>query len=174
MKTSRLGIWFIARREGLVLTAYRDGAHYSIGFGTNSPSYKEGDTVTVPLAFKLLTEGIRDRERLLNVRLKVPVKQHQYDALMSLLYQAGRDDLEAVLEYVNAGDIEGASEEFLEHGVNAKGEEMPGLVKRRQFEKDMFDGKGYGELNPIPYWSGNPRKTKMKQYYIQPQDLPDE
>lgn len=176
MEVSRDGILFHARREGLALGAYQDGKHMSIGFGSNKPGLRQGDTITVPEAFKDLVQNIRDRERLLNVLLKVDVKQHQYDALSSLLYQAGRDDLEPVVKLVNAGKIEEAAKEFLEHDVNAKGEHLPGLLARRFREANLFYTGEYGDINPIPYWRGNPRAAGVKQerYHVTEKDLPME
>lgn len=176
MEVSRNGILFHGRREGLALGAYQDGKHMSIGFGSNKPGLRQGDTIGVPEAFKDLVQNIRDRERLLNTLLKVDVKQHQYDALSSLLYQAGRDDLEPVVALVNKGEIEEAAKEFIKHDVNAKGEHLPGLLARRFREANLFYTGEYGDINPIPYWQGNPRAAGVKQnwYTVTEKDIPME
>lgn len=176
MEVSRNGILFHGRREGLALGAYQDGKHMSIGFGSNKPHLRQGDTITVPEAFRDLVRNIKDRENILNKMLKVDVKQHQYDALLSLLYQAGTDDLKPVVDLVNAGDIEGAAREFLEHDVNQAGDHLPGLLARRFREANLFYTGEYGDINPIPYWQGNPRAAGVKQnwYTVTEKDLPME
>ncbi len=169
---SKNGIMFIARREGLVLTAYPDGDHMSIGFGHNNPKLSPGDTITAKRAFELLSEDIQKREPMVNKYLKVPVTQGQFDALFSLYYQGGTDGLEAVASYINKNDLQGAAKEFLMWDTNAKGKRIPGLLKRRGLEVAIFLAEEYGSVNPIPYWPGDPHKTKMQQYTLSEGDLP--
>jgi len=171
MRTSRLGVLFIARREGLVLTAYQDGEHKSIGFGSNDPTLKEGDTITVKEAFQRLKADIEKREKSVEKALKVPLEQHEWDALFSLFYQGGSDGLKAVAGLINDGMKLQAAEEFLNWDTNAAGEHKEGLMKRRRLERDLFLNANYGDIDPIPYWEGNPRTTAMKQYRVTDEDL---
>jgi GH24 family phage-related lysozyme (muramidase) len=171
VKLSRLGLLFIARREGLVLTAYQDGEHHSVGFGHNDPALKPGDTISVRRAFELLKGDVRKREPNVVKALDRDVKPHEFDALFSLYYQGGSDGLQAVAEHINAGNMLKAADEFLKWDTNAKGEHLRGLLKRRRAERDIFLNADYGELTPIPFWRGDPRKTERGEYIIQDDDL---
>jgi lysozyme len=171
MQTSRSGILFIACREALVLTAYADGPHPSIGFGSNSPKLKVGDKITAKAAFDLLKTDIAKREPALSKALKVTVTQPQWDACMSLHFNTGSRYIWDVVKLINAGDIEGAANLFPECDRNLAGEKLAGLHKRRVLEREMFLTGDYGVLDPIPYWPDDPRTTRMQQYHVQEGDL---
>ena len=73
--------------------------------------------------------------------VKVPLKQHQFDALVSFAYNVGIGNLKSstLLRKLNAGDPEGAALEF--HRWNrSKGKVLPGLVRRRAAEALLFQG----------------------------------
>ncbi len=73
--------------------------------------------------------------------LKVPVKQNQFDALVSFAYNCGIGNLKSstLLRKVNAGDFAGAALEF--HRWNrSNGKVLPGLVRRRAAEALLFQG----------------------------------
>ena len=57
-KLDRNGKLFIANREALVLGAYWDGKHMSIGMGSNDPTLKAGDTITISEAFERFEDDI--------------------------------------------------------------------------------------------------------------------
>jgi len=172
MKTSRNGILFIARREALVLVAYQDGVHRSIGFGSNSETLKEGDTITVKGAFALLRKDIEEREKRIEGLLKRSLKTHQWDALMSLHYQSGNRYLPAIAALLNAKQDVTALELWLLCDRNLAGQRLDGLHKRRVLEVKLFQNGEYGELSPIPFWRGNPRSTKREEYEVRDADLP--
>jgi len=71
----------------------------------------------------------------------VPLTQGQFDALVSFAYNVGLGNLRGstLLRKLNAGDAEGAALEF--HRWNrARGQVMPGLVRRRAAEALRFQG----------------------------------
>jgi GH24 family phage-related lysozyme (muramidase) len=172
METSRLGILFIARREGLVLTAYKDGEHYSIGFGHNDPELEEGDKITVKQAFALLKSDIKKREiELAKMLGQHTVPQHVYDAFMDLLFNRGHRAARSLVEVYTKQGPDAAATELLNWGVNARGDPMAGVYKRRKLAVKMMLEAQYGEVSPIPYWTGNPRTTDPKQYHVQDDDL---
>ena len=169
---SRNGILFIARREALVLVAYQDGPHKSIGFGHNNPKLKDGDRIDAKQAFALLREDVKAREKRVSDLLKVPVTQNQFDAIMSLHYQSGNRYMPAVVALVNAKELKVAAELFPLCDRNLAGEEIDGLRKRRELEVKVFVDGNYGDdLLDIPFWEGNPRSTPRKVYHVQPGDL---
>jgi lysozyme len=73
--------------------------------------------------------------------VKVPLKQNQFDALVSFAYNVGLGNLKSstLLKKLNAGDMAGAALEF--HKWNrALGKVLPGLVRRRAAEALLFQG----------------------------------
>src|SRR5687768_592041 len=103
MKTSLLGVLFIARREGLVLVPYQDGTHVSIGFGRNNPQ-PVPTRISPTQAMVWLLEDIQAREGAVNNSLKKVVLQNHFDALLSAYYQGGNRNLEPLADAVNKGD----------------------------------------------------------------------
>ncbi len=170
---SRNGILFIARREALVLVAYQDGPHKSIGFGHNNPALVDGDTITAKAAFELLKQDVAAREERVSSLLKQPVTQHQFDAIMSLHYQSGNRYMPAMVALVNAKEFAVAASFFPLCNRNLAGDELEGLRKRRLLEQKVFLDADYGgdDLFNIPMWHGNPKETPRETYVVQPDDL---
>lgn len=142
MKTSPEGIALIKEFEGLRLTAYRCSAHvWTIGYG-HTLNVKEGDTLTEQEAGRLLAVDILSCEQAVSDAVSVVLLQHQFDALVSFVFNLGAGSLRrsTLLRVLNAGHYSGASEEFL-RWTYAGGVKLPGLVRRRQAEKALFDKK---------------------------------
>jgi GH24 family phage-related lysozyme (muramidase) len=171
MRTTRNGVLFIARREALVLSAYQDGPHMSVGFGHNNPKLRTGDTVTVKSAFRMLKADVADRETQLAKKFTYPLKSHQWDAMMSLYYQSGNRCINDIAPLINKGRLDEAMELLVKCDTNLAGDHIPGLAKRRLMERRVFESADYGELNPIPFWKGNPRETKQDWYEVKEDDL---
>lgn len=165
LKTSILGVLFIARREALVLVPYQDGTHVSVGFGRNNPQ-PVPERITPRQAVEWLIEDIASREGVVNRSLKRPVTQNQFDALLSAYYQGGNRNLGPLAEAVNRDDIEGATELFPTLDTNRAGVSMPGLRKRRLLEQAIFRDADYGQLLPLPMWEGNPTQSKPVDYWL--------
>ena len=72
--------------------------------------------------------------------IKVPLTQGQFDALVSFSFNVGLGNLQnsTLRMKVNREDYEGAAEQFLVW-TKAGGRVLPGLVKRRTHEKEMFE-----------------------------------
>ena len=174
---SRNGVLFIANREALVLTAYQDGKHLSIGFGSNSPALRPGDTISVRDAFALLKRNIAEREKILGRALKVDLSQQQRDAVASFYYQngdkkdgQGRPGFTTLAGLINAGKLDEAAAYFPECDRNSAGEQKAGLRTRRLMEQAVWERGDYGQLDPIKFWPGAP-KGPPQQYFLQPGDL---
>lgn len=157
MRTSWEGVAFIARCEAMVLTAYQDGEHRSIGFGSNSPDLKAGDTITADEAFARLRVDIEAREAPLAGIINVYICGHMWDALMSLGFNTGMGALErsTVITRLNEGNYAAAADEFLKIKSHT-----PGLLKRREAERLIFLDAEYGDNSKIKCWTGDPRTTK--------------
>jgi lysozyme len=72
--------------------------------------------------------------------IKVPLTQGQFDALVSFSFNVGLGNLQnsTLRMKVNRGEFEAAAEQFLVW-TKAGGKVLPGLVKRRTHEKEMFE-----------------------------------
>jgi len=145
MKISQAGLDLISRFEGLRLTAYRDPVGIlTIGFGHTGADVRPGMKITRKRAFELLRKDTTGAAREVQRLVKRPLKQCQFDALCSLVFNAGSAPLHGTLgRRLNDGDITGAHAEFAKwvkgrfHGRLVTFE---GLVRRRAAEAAMFAG----------------------------------
>lgn len=160
MDLSLKGLRFLARREALVLVAYIDGRHPSIGFGHNDKRLKIGvDKIDVKTAHWLLRQDIKTRIAEVGRKLKVPVSQQQFDALVSCYYQSGNKFINDVIALINNKQINEAAELLVDHplaATDSTGLKIPTLRIRRKHEQRVFISGNYGVLSPIPVWYSNP------------------
>ena len=142
MKTSPKGIALIKAAEGLRLKAYPDpgtGAlPWTIGYGSTSGVTKNM-VITEAQAEQMLAADLVRFERAVERLVRVPLKQGQFDALVSFTYNVGEGNFtrSTLLRKLNADDHAGAAEQF-KRWVNAGGKVLPGLVKRRAAERALF------------------------------------
>ena len=147
MKISQKGIDLIKGFEGLKLSAYKCSANVStIGYGsTFYPDFKP-----VKMGDKLKDK--QEAEELLKVTLiefeknvsalfyNVILKQNQFDALVSFAFNLGTGALAGSTLFrkvkINPND-QTISLEFAKW-VNAGGKRLPGLVRRRKAESDLY------------------------------------
>ena len=131
----------IKKHEGLRLKAYLPTPNdvWTIGYG-HTRNVRPGQVISQSQAEDFLRQDLDWVENSLNNSVKVPLKQNQYDALASLVYNIGATNFQSstLLRKLNTGDYKGASEQFLVWNKQ-KGRTLKGLVKRRQEEKDYFD-----------------------------------
>ncbi|UXO69971.1 lysozyme [Pantoea dispersa] len=139
MQTSNNGINLIKRFEGLRLEAYRDSVGIpTIGYG-HTHGVKIGDVITGAQADDFLREDLKVAELTINTNAKVKLTQGQFDALASFVFNLGSGNFvkSTLLKKLNTGDYAGAADEFGKW-VNAGGKKLPGLVKRRAAEREVF------------------------------------
>jgi lysozyme len=142
MKTSPKGIALIKSAEGLRLKAYPDpgtgGLPWTIGYGSTL-GVTRTMIITEAQAELMLAADLVRFERAVERLVQVPLTQGQFDALVSFTYNVGEGNFtkSTLLRKLNAGDSEGAAEQF-SRWVNAGGKVLPGLVKRRAAERALF------------------------------------
>lgn len=139
MKVSNNGINLIKRFEGLELKAYKDSVGIlTIGYG-HTHAVKAGDAITGEQADAFLREDLQVAELSINTNVKVKLTQGQFDALVSFVFNLGSGNFvkSTLIKKLNAGDYAGAADEFGKW-VNAGGKKLPGLVKRRAAEREVF------------------------------------
>ena len=134
----------IKRFEGCRLAAYPDpateGDPWTIGWGATGEGIRHGLTWTQDQADNRLLVDAARFDRQVRRYVSMPLDDHQLAALISFAFNCGVANLarSTLLRLVNLGDPK-ASREFLKWN-RAAGQVMAGLTRRRQAEKDLFDG----------------------------------
>lgn len=142
MKTSQKGIDLIKRFEGFSPTAYLCPAGvWTIGYG-HTAGVRAGDSVDEDTAEDFLREDLADAEGAVGKYVKVPLKQWQFDALVSFTFNLGAGNLysSTLLKKVNRNPDDLAIRQEFGKWVHAGGRVLPGLVDRRKAEADMYFG----------------------------------
>lgn len=145
LKLSALGENFIKDYEKLRLDYYDDAFGYcTVGWGhltkgrtsCASQGISTGKTISRHDAQSLFDEDRAEHELIVKDAIRVPLYQHEYDALCSLAFNIGRLSKKApgLCKKINSGDYVGAAVEFLD--ITNDG--ISGLVKRRAQENSMF------------------------------------
>ena len=146
MKTSEAGVDLIKQFEGCKLTAYKCPAGvWTIGYGhttmAGEPTVVEGMKITAVEATNILKRDLKKFEAGVDAVVKVPLEQHQFDALVSFAFNVGLGALgkSTLLRKLNAGDYAAVPAELMKW-TKAGGKELPGLVRRRRAEAGMWRG----------------------------------
>jgi lysozyme len=149
VKTSIDGVNLIKSFEGFRADAYPDpgtGAEpWTIGYGSTLTATGErvhrGMKVTEEEAVALLAATLGKYEAAVSKAVTQPLKQHQFDACVSLCYNIGAGNFSGstLVKHLNAGHFNQAADAFLSW-KRAAGRVMPGLIRRRQAERLMFLG----------------------------------
>lgn len=144
MKTSDAGLQQIATIEGFSAMPYADAGGYSIGYGhflLPGESYPQG--IDQAGALSLLASDVVKAEDAVNSLVAVPITQAQFDALVSFVYNVGAGAFRGstLLSKLNAGDVQGAADQFAVWNKEHKGGNLvvnEALVNRRQTEVALF------------------------------------
>ncbi|CAI2407367.1 Phage-related lysozyme (muraminidase) [Serratia liquefaciens] len=142
MRTSNKGRNFIKGFESLELVAYPDpgtgGKPWTIGWG-HTKGGKQGDRITQEQAEQFLSDDLAVFELTVSSAIKRPMTQNQFDAMVSLAFNIGGPNFaqSTLVKNFNTGDVQGAADQFPRWKFSA-GKVMPGLVKRRAAEREMF------------------------------------
>ena len=145
MRISEKGLAMIEKFEGCLLKASNklDGV-WTIGYGQTGSYYgkrvRRGMTTTKALAHAWLRDhSIKTYEDAVTQAVKVPLNQHQFDALVSFAYNVGVGALKqsTALRKLNAGDYAGAAD-ALTMWTKCNGKVLAGLVRRRKEERALF------------------------------------
>lgn len=146
MKTSQKGINLITSFEGFSAKPYLDSAGIpTIGYGNTY--YPGGKKVTMkdPAISKergveLFAAVLPTYEKIVNSKVKVPLTQNQFDALVSHTYNTGGSDGLFSLINKRAADSE-IRNWFTTKYITAAGKVLNGLIRRRKEEADLFFAK---------------------------------
>jgi lysozyme len=143
--TSDKGLDMLMREEGVVPYAYNDPAgHATFGVGhlihlgnVTDADRRRWGTKTNPrrdLVMPTLRADIRKFEKTVNDSVKVNLKQHQFDALISLAFNIGQGGFASstVVKRLNTHDFRGAADAILMW-------DNPVMLRaRRERERNLF------------------------------------
>ena len=145
MNVSERGIQLIKHHEGVRCKPYRDciglftvGVGHLIGDGKSLPE-EYNRTFSMEEIDALLRKDLGRFERGVQKFCPVPLKQGEFDALVSFSFNLGLGVLQrsTLRQKILRGDKTGASEEILKYN-KAGGKIVKGLVTRRNDEYQLF------------------------------------
>jgi len=138
METSNAGLMAIVSHEGIVLSTYLDsvkvptiGIGHTAAAGWPDPKTYTGN-LTISEALNMLRSDIKKYEKGVNAAVTVPLKQHEFDALVSFHYNTGAIGRASFVKKLNAGDRAGAIRGIMDW------RKPPEIVPRRTAERDLF------------------------------------
>lgn len=156
MKVSSSGLKLIEEFEGRILEAYDDADDHivkpgervygtlTIGVGHTSaagpPKVYVGMKITSDEADAILAADLSSVELEVAHLVKVPLNQHQFDALCSFQYNTnwlGHRHC-SLLSALNSGNYRLADEDFMLYD-RSQGRIVAGLTRRRKAEKALFE-----------------------------------
>lgn len=149
MKTSEKIRNFIKNQEGLRLNAYLCPSRvWTIGWGHTGAEVVKGLVITKEQAESYFRNDITIHENNVSRLVKVPLTQNQFDALVSFEYNVGYGNFASstLLKLLNQKKYNEAAVQFT-RWVYSKVKQpdgtyktvtLPGLVKRRNYEKGFF------------------------------------
>jgi lysozyme len=127
--------------NGFILTVYEDSKKLpTVGCGhlvVAADNLKLGDKISVERAVQLLTQDLAVAEQRINSIVVVPLHQYEYDALVSVAFNCGRNGVKILADFVSAGDY---------HAVPAFIETYRlggGNKRRRKSEAKLFKSGKY-------------------------------
>ncbi|NUU69127.1 lysozyme [Enterobacteriaceae bacterium BIT-l23] len=148
MKISDAGIALIKRFEGCHLNSYPDPGTgdkpWSIGYGwtgtVDGITICPGMAISQQQAERLLYCGVLRYEQCINQLVRVNLTQNQFDALVCFVYNIGTYafSTSTLLQKLNAGDYQGAADQFLRWVAPDKPKVTAGLQRRRIAERTLF------------------------------------
>jgi|TARA_R100001463_G_scaffold31870_2_gene71677 lysozyme len=147
MNISQEGLSLIKKFEGCELEAYKCAAGvWTIGFGSIK-GVKQGDTITQEEADNLLLHEMDEYEGYINDAVNVDLNQNQFDALVSWVFNLGPSNLSSstLLTKINNKDWDDVPAQ-IKRWNKAGGKVLQGLIRRREAEALLFEGKEWHEV----------------------------
>ena len=147
MKISEEGKALIKKFEGCELKAYKCPAgKWTIGFG-HVKSVKEGDEWSQSHAEHMLDVELEEYEGYINDLVDIQLSQCQFDALVAWIYNLGPTNfrtstLRKKLQYDTLDEVPYQ----IKRWNKANGKVLDGLVRRREAEALLFQGKDWSQV----------------------------
>ena len=140
MKISQTGIDLIKKWEGMETEAYQDSVGvWTIGYG-HTKTAKKGMRITPDQAELLLKDELAEYEGYINRYVTVDLRQCEFDALVSWVYNLGPSNLQSstMLKVLNAGKYNEVPYQ-MKRWNRAGGKVLKGLTRRRADEARLFE-----------------------------------
>ena len=147
MNISQEGISLIKKFEGCELEAYKCAAGvWTIGYG-HTKDVKEGNSITKEQAESMLVHELQEYCSDVDIAVKVDLKQNEFDSLVSWTYNLGPTNLNSstMLRVLNEGKHDEVPAQ-MKRWNKASGQVKEGLVRRREAEALLFEGKKWHEV----------------------------
>tara|TARA_R100000734_G_scaffold8191_1_gene6438 strand:- start:79 stop:522 length:444 start_codon:yes stop_codon:yes gene_type:complete len=147
MQISEEGKQLIKKFEGCRLEAYKCSAGvWTIGYGRTT-NVEEGDTCTQEEAEKWLNEELVVYGAYVNDAVLITLEQNEFDALVAWTYNLGSTNLNnsTMLRVLNENQKEDVPHQ-MRRWNKANGKVLEGLVRRREAEALLFEGKEWHEV----------------------------
>jgi len=146
MKTGQKGIELIKSFEGCQLKAYLCSAGIpTIGWGNtfyeDGRKVKIGDSINQEMADDLLRNLLPKFEAIVNKNISVVLNQNEFDALVSHTYNTGGSKTLFHLINNKASNIDIRNwfeKKYTTAKKNGVSVELPGLVRRRKAEANLY------------------------------------
>lgn len=142
MRISKKGRILIQYFEGLKLKAYLCPANvWTIGYG-HTKTAKEGMVIMLHEAESLFTLDIKEFEEYINNLVTITLKQYQFDALVSWIYNLGPTNFlsSTLFKRLKENDLKDIPKQ-IKRWDKAGGKKLRGLTLRREAEAKMFQNE---------------------------------
>lgn len=153
MRVSSAGLASLALHEGIVPYPYLDSVgvwtvgigHTAAAGGIDPAKLPRGEALPIERVIAIFAADIAKFEKRVNDAVKVPLAQHEFDALVSFDFNTGGIHRANLTKALNASDRGGAATGFMGWL------RPPEIRKRREAERDLF-AKGEYARGDIPVW----------------------
>tara|TARA_Y100001938_G_scaffold133358_1_gene192626 strand:+ start:2311 stop:2769 length:459 start_codon:yes stop_codon:yes gene_type:complete len=147
MNISEEGKCLIKKFEGCKLEAYKCPAgKWTIGFGFTK-GVKEGDTWSQSHAEYMLDVELEEYEGYINDLVNIQLNQNQFDALVAWIYNLGPTNFRtSTLRKKLSPETMDEVPREIRRWNKANGEVLQGLVRRREAEALLFQGKDWTKV----------------------------
>ena len=164
MNISQKGLDLIKSFEGCHLTAYKCPANvWTIGYGRTNGVY-EGMTISQQEADQFLYEDVQRFVAAVNqYQSRFNFNQEEFDSLTSFTYNCGQGSLAAVMSCCSTKKE--IAEECKLYNKGA-GQVLPGLVRRRQAEYDLFMSGASSSCQPSTYNNDGSSYPEHGEYFF--------
>lgn len=149
-RTNQTGIDLIKSFEGLRLNVYKDAAGLpTIGYGHLLKPGETYTSISLDEAEAILRNDLIQTEKSVERLIRASLTDNQFAALVSLTFNIGSGNLQnsTARMKINRGEYK-AGAEAMKLWNMAGGKKLPGLVRRRQAEYDLFMRDSYHQANP--------------------------
>ena len=140
MNIGERGLELIKSFEGCRLMPYQDSVGvWTVGYGSTT-DVQPGESISAAEAEERLRKDCADAEDCVNSTVSVPLTQHEFDALVSFVFNLGCGNFRksTLLRKLLDSDYDGAAQEFRKWD-KAGGQQLAGLTRRRAAEANLFE-----------------------------------